>query len=313
MRIAGVVAVVVVIMGLLVRPQAQAGEWMTPPFSPQNITASGGMGVAAEPWMVNTYKYTMLGPTTMLLVAGFSYLPLTPPLSNTIRVAIPDGYVGVNGSNVSAWVRQANQIYASVGITPVNEQRISFYTGGAFGDWVSPASVWGTFIMQVTRSTHLVMSGQSNAELGAPALTTLHPDTAVSALSGTPISEWNVGNASWVNLVPLLNAPMRAFVWWQGETDGAQGNPHYAADLAEFIARVRRTRGVNVRVVIVRVVNLPEFSAVRAAQEAFVKADSNARLVDTDAYRLSPPGNAHLTDEGYTAVAALIRAAALDD
>jgi hypothetical protein len=156
--------------------------------------------------------------------------------------------------------------------------------------------------------TAIVLSGQSNAENVAPFLANAyHPAQVISSThSGNPIETWAPGKSNWTELARLLRQPLRAFVWWQGESDATSAT--YPADLTDLVARVRLANGTpNLLVVVIRILPLPHGSgaSVRAAQEAFVQADVNAVLVSCDGVPAQPDG-VHLTDAGYRQVAARI-------
>jgi hypothetical protein len=162
-------------------------------------------------------------------------------------------------------------------------------------------------------SSTILISGQSNAGNVAPfVVAAYYPSAAVmSAHGGEPIRKWAAGSPYWNELAPLLRHPLRAFVWWQGESDGDLQTPTYLADLTDLVARARATNGnPDLFVIIVRILPLPHDlgAGVRAAQEAFVKADASAVLVSSDGVPAQNDGY-HLTNAGYRQVAARIVAA----
>jgi Carbohydrate esterase, sialic acid-specific acetylesterase len=159
---------------------------------------------------------------------------------------------------------------------------------------VSPSPV-------VTISRPLVLSGQSNALLVAPSLSAIYPLPVLTvAENGRPISGWAATADRWKELLPQLQQPIQAFAWWQGESD--RDNTNYLSDLRDLIARVRQVNGdPQLLVIEVRVLNLPANASVRAAQEAFVQADTNAVLISSDGFQLDSTD--HLTDAGYRMVA----------
>ena len=150
-------------------------------------------------------------------------------------------------------------------------------------------------------SRPLVLSGQSNALLVAPSLSAMYPLAVLSvAENGRPISGWAVTADRWKELLPLVQQPIQAFAWWQGESD--RDNPNYLSDLRDLIARVRQANGnPQLLVIEVRVLDLPANAGVRAAQETFVQTDTNAVLISSDGFRLDSTD--HLTDAGYQMVA----------
>lgn len=154
----------------------------------------------------------------------------------------------------------------------------------------------------------VVLSGQSNAGGVSPFLVAAYrpSDVFVSAHGGEPIRKWAPGSLYWNELAQLLRHPLKAFVWWQGESD--LGSTTYLADLTDLVARVRATSHTpDLLVIVVRILPQPHDSGagVRAAQEAFVRADSNAVLVSSDGVPAQADG-IHLTDAGYREVAARI-------
>lgn len=153
----------------------------------------------------------------------------------------------------------------------------------------------------MTISHPLVLSGQSNALLVAPALSAIYPLPVLTVgESGRPIAGWAVNGDRWRELLPLLQQPIQAFAWWQGESD--RDNPNYLNDLRDLMARVRQTNGnAQLLVIEVRVLDLPVNAAVRAAQETFVRTDPNALLISSDGFQLD--ASDHLTDAGYRMVA----------
>jgi hypothetical protein len=162
----------------------------------------------------------------------------------------------------------------------------------------------------VAISKPLLLSGQSNALMVAPSLSAIYPKPVLTvAESGRSISGWDAGVAGnhWAELVPLLQQPLQALAWWQGESD--RDNPDYLNALRDLIARVRVTNGnAQLLVIEVRVLDLPQNASVRAAQETFVRTDTNAVLISSDGFQLD--NSDHLTDGGYRAVAQRIYDAA---
>jgi hypothetical protein len=154
----------------------------------------------------------------------------------------------------------------------------------------------------------VVLSGQSNAGGVSPFLVAAYrpSDVFVSAHGGEPIRKWARGTLYWNELAQLLRHPIKAFIWWQGESD--LGSTTYLADLTDLVARVRATsRTPDLLMIVVRILPQPHDSGagVRAAQQAFVQADSKAVLVSSDGVPAQADG-IHLTDAGYREVAARI-------
>ena len=154
-----------------------------------------------------------------------------------------------------------------------------------------------------TISKPLVLSGQSNALLVEPVLKSVYPQPVLTvAENGRAIEGWSTGPSGdrWKELAPLLQEPIQAFVWWQGESD--RENVNYLNDLRDLIARVRQANN-NPRLLVieVRVLNLQQNDSVRAAQETFARTDANAILVSSDGFQ--DGASDHLTDVGYQTVA----------
>lgn len=155
----------------------------------------------------------------------------------------------------------------------------------------------------VTISRPIVLSGQSNALFLDPFLTTVYPMKVYTvAESGRAIEGWSAGPSGnhWKELIPILQQPIQAFVFWQGESD--RDNTNYLSDLRDLIGRVRLTNNnPQLLVIEVRVLDLSKNDSVRAAQETFVRTDTNAVLISSDGFQ-DGTGD-HLTDAGYRAVA----------
>jgi hypothetical protein len=153
--------------------------------------------------------------------------------------------------------------------------------------------------------TAVLLSGQSNAGGVSPFLAAAYRPSEVflSAHGGEPIRKWAPGTLYWNELARLLRQPLKAFIWWQGESD--LESTTYLADLTDLVARVRATNHApHLLVIVVRILPQPhEWGAgVRAAQQAFVQADSKAVLVSSDGAPAQADG-IHLTDAGYREVA----------
>jgi hypothetical protein len=72
----------------------------------------------------------------------------------------------------------------------------------------------------VTISRPMVLSGQSNALFVAPSLAAIYPLSVLTvAESGRAIEGWSSGPTGnhWRELIPLLQQPVQAFAWWQGD------------------------------------------------------------------------------------------------
>ena len=151
----------------------------------------------------------------------------------------------------------------------------------------------------------IFLSGQSNAVYLAPVL---KPD-AVVAQMGAGIGHWinDFPDSLWpATEKALTGQKFDAIVWWQGESDRHATN--YLYELRSLIHRMRRTAGnPRLKIVIVRVLDRPENTLVRRAQEQFVRTDPNAVLISSDGFRLAQSD--HLTERGYRVVAERIRRA----
>lgn len=154
-------------------------------------------------------------------------------------------------------------------------------------------------------ATAVVLSGQSNALFIAPYLQGRVAGVRATGTSGQAIAGWAPGSGDWATLAATLTpGPLRAFVWWQGESDRL--NPNYRGDLTTLIARVRSVAGQpTLRVVIVQVLDLPQNASVRTAQQNFVVGDVNALLVTTDISQRDGVTD-HMTAAGYSEVARLV-------
>lgn len=156
----------------------------------------------------------------------------------------------------------------------------------------------------------IAFAGQSNANLMFDTLTAAYaPGVVLGAAARNPgsrIQEWALGAHYWPLLTPSLHQPLRAFVWWQGESDRAEV-AEYPARLAAFLASVRAEAGdPQLFVVLCRVVDDPVFAGIRAVQEAYVRSDPRSVLVSSDGLELEGPGSAHLSPVGYRAMAARV-------
>ena len=165
--------------------------------------------------------------------------------------------------------------------------------------------------MQGPRPIAILLVGQSNALYVAPELEhayTRGPLETIAAI-GVPIQHWNEQDGPlWPDTARALDRrPVRAIVFWQGESN-VNHSGRYLADLRELIARMRaRLRNASVRVVIVRVLEKPENAGIRAAQDEFTRTDANAVLISTDGLGLDTSD--HLTAAGYRATAERVAAA----
>jgi len=154
----------------------------------------------------------------------------------------------------------------------------------------------------------IALAGQSNAVFLWPFVVQAAAPIAIVGVAedGSSIAEWGVTGALWPQLVPALHQPLRAFVWWQGESD--KDSRSYPADLVTFLARVRsEANSPRLRVVVCRVVDDPAFVALRLAQAAYVEGDAQSVLVSSDGLEREHPdwlsGSAHLSPAGYRLMA----------
>jgi hypothetical protein len=156
-------------------------------------------------------------------------------------------------------------------------------------------------VTELSRPVTVALAGQSNAWLMRPIFENAYPQVVGFAQDGSRISEWAVGTSHWSNLEPALKQPLRAFVWWQGESDRHPGQVEvYGAALEEFLTRVRLTANdPNLFLVICRVIDHPAFARIRTAQEAYVARTPRSVLVSSDGLPLEFPESAHLSPAGY--------------
>lgn len=157
----------------------------------------------------------------------------------------------------------------------------------------------------------VVLAGQSNALFVRPYLEAAYTAGRIDgfAQDGSRIAEWHPQSAYWKRLAPTLHQPMRAFVWWQGESDYREPAAYLAA-LRAFIDRVRReANDPNLQIVLCRVVDdpTPGWSEIRQAQETVAATDPRVVLVSSDDLPKEHPdwarGSAHLSPAGYRQMA----------
>lgn len=156
----------------------------------------------------------------------------------------------------------------------------------------------------------LALAGQSNALFIRPYLTTAAaPEGVVGfAQDGSTIEQWaaDAAEGHWSQLAPQLHQPLRAFVWWLGESNRLAAEI-FTDQLRTFVARVRlEANDPQLLVVICRVVDDPAFVGIRAAQAAYVATDPRAILVSSDGLPKEfgeGVGSAHLSPDGYTQMA----------
>lgn len=113
------------------------------------------------------------------------------------------------------------------------------------------------------------------------------------------LANYPVGNTYYNNLVTWVRArqveygkPIEFLVWWQGETDAGDSTDaaQYQANLGTIFTNLRHDlSNPNLLIVVVQL-NITSTGAfrdtVRAAQQAYVATDSNARLLSIDDVRL---------------------------
>lgn len=160
------------------------------------------------------------------------------------------------------------------------------------------------------------LSGQSNAVLLQPHLAP-YADVIGYSESSRPISWWDAPSGSmWTRLVPTLDRPMDAFLWWQGEADiggpvggwdgGPMWLPHrgvYQAALADLTRRVRTVANrPDLLFVIIRVAD----ARLDGEQDAFIAADRHAMAVQTRDIGFGDDG-VHMLPAQYDQLAARLR------
>lgn len=160
-------------------------------------------------------------------------------------------------------------------------------------------------ITQLPPATSICVSGQSNVSRMQDLWSQTVPDSCIVGWPGAPIAFWDVGGQEWSALQPLLHIMrLKAFAFWDGETDAENGmtTADFLSRLQSLMARVRlEQNNPTLRLVIVQILDFatdgkePQYAAIRAAQAQFVSLDVNARLVNVD----DQPQqwfNPHLTD-----------------
>ena len=126
----------------------------------------------------------------------------------------------------------------------------------------------------------VLLSGQSNAGDVAPFLVAAYrpSDVFLSAHGGESIRKWAPGSLYWNELARLLRQPLKALIWWQGESD--LESTTYLADLTDLVARVRATnRTPDLLVIVVRILPQPHGwgASVRAADRKSTRLNSSHR------------------------------------
>lgn len=165
----------------------------------------------------------------------------------------------------------------------------------------------------------LILSGQSNVEPLVPFLT----QHAVRwwAHGGWPIEHWDVTGDAWAGLLPDLQPPAAAFLWWGGEAnigDGVNGaglspeqiaaiQVHYRAELDDLMIRVRAKLGP-VKVLILEAGPNPLYDPIIAVHQQWVASDRNAVFIPTRDVPYQPD-RGHATPEGLAMVAQRVLAA----
>jgi len=154
----------------------------------------------------------------------------------------------------------------------------------------------------------LAVAGQSNARMSRPALAA-HPDVRLAPVESIcpTIAYWAADGQCWPALQSTLaDAPVDAFMFWQGESD--IDNRSYDVALADLIRRVRSATNTP-RLLVVLIQYGPAYSGFsvdgkgsEAASVAFTKQDAHAIYVPTHDLQWLPD-NGHMTEAGYTAVA----------
>lgn len=162
----------------------------------------------------------------------------------------------------------------------------------------------------------VVLSGQSNAVLIRSFMEGAYKGRVTTvAADGSRIAEWEVGTENWNALIPALHEPMRAFIWWQGESD-YRDPVNYEAKLRAFLVRVRAEAGNSrLPVLLVRIVDdqWPGVPEIRAEQNSYARSDAQVILVSSDELPREHPewatGSMHLSESGYQTMTTRIIAA----
>jgi hypothetical protein len=169
---------------------------------------------------------------------------------------------------------------------------IALLSVGCTGAPTSPAPT-------VAATNTWLVAGQSNALNLAPYIRVIHPDTLSSAETGMPISGWAPGQPSWLALEPLLRRPLRAVIWFQGESDWQAADtppPGYDATLRDLFARIRQANNNPTVLIVVCGLATRYVPSIGSAQQAVIASDPNAIYVRSD--DLPNDGSTHLSSEG---------------
>lgn len=170
-------------------------------------------------------------------------------------------------------------------------------------------------------STTLVVSGQSNAVQIWPYLETAYTAGQVDgfAYGGLQIYHWFRDTSPydfepWPHLAPTLHQPLRAFIWWQGESDATdpdRPDPQtYADSLTRLLARVRaEANDPTLPVIVCQILANanPDTAVIRDQIQRAVAGDPLATLVVAD--DLPAKDAFHLSETGYQHMAQRIIAA----
>ena len=138
--------------------------------------------------------------------------------------------------------------------------------------------------------------------------------------AGSAIATWAADGAGWRQLETTIAASgigARWFMWFQGETDAAEGNEKaYATKLEDLIARVRiAAENPVMRVLIVGLADAPflevaaGYARIREEQMAVAERDPLAIYVPAEGLPTAAPQQPHhLSAEGYRLLGARIAA-----
>ncbi len=127
--------------------------------------------------------------------------------------------------------------------------------------------------------------------------------------SGAPISLWDADGQYWERLKAVLpGAPVDAFVWWQGETDGLRGisDGVYGSKLDGLIKRVREALNTpRLLVVVVEMGQGVPNGPVQRETLSWTQRDAHAVYIRTSGLEYMGDG-VHMTANGYLGVATRI-------
>jgi len=154
-----------------------------------------------------------------------------------------------------------------------------------------------------------LVGGQSNMNNCRSFLSALGLTTFGFSEGAQPISYWDVGANGWTQLAAAIAGKntAKAFVWFQGETDGLNGvtTAAYQAKLTDLIARVRAITRANLPILLTQISTLEApFAPINAAITA-AAASSGVYVIPTS--DLSWGDTRHLDNAGATAWAQRVK------